>query len=172
MQYKIDDFLFEFRDKKHARPENELIFFSRLKGESYDKLFSKFYITAKVHKRPWKTRPVVPTCGTFWHGLSRWADVYLQELKQFCPSYLRDSYQLLEELSNIGTLPEGTMMFTMDAVSMYTNIDTNHGLKILEQFIGKFRDDLPIFWPAELLLMAMNLIMRDNCFEFGPSMLE
>ena len=125
--------------KKHAQPENELIFFSRLKGESYDKLFSKFYITAKVHKRPWKTRPVLPTCGTFWHGLSRWADVYLQELKQFCPSYLRDSYQLLEELSNIGTLPEGTMMFTMDAVSTYTNIDTNHGLKFSNNSLGSFK---------------------------------
>ena len=33
MQYKIDDFLFELRDKKHARPENKLIFFSRLKDE-------------------------------------------------------------------------------------------------------------------------------------------
>ena len=169
MKYKLDSFLCAIQGEL---PENELIFFSRLKKQAYDKLISKFYGTAKVHKDPWKMRPAVATCGTFFHGLSRWADVYLQQLKFLSPAYLGDSYELLAILEDIGKLPEGTRAFTMDATAMYTNIDSDHGLLILKMFIEKFRDQIPDDFPVELILWAMDLVMRNNLFEFGPKFIE
>jgi hypothetical protein len=169
LRYELGSFLSKAFEELS---DSEKTFFSRLKEESFDKLVSKFYLTAKVHKTPWKTRPVVATCGTFMHGLSRWADVYLQELKKFSPSYLRDSYQLLEELDKIGELDEGSKVITMDATAMYTNIETDHGLEILEKFIDMFADQLPDDFPRDLLLWAMKIIMRYNLFEFGPTILK
>ncbi|KAL7541267.1 hypothetical protein ACHAXR_010762, partial [Thalassiosira sp. AJA248-18] len=103
---------------------------------------------------------------------SKWADVYLQQLKEFSPSYLKDSYQLLGDLNNMGELPEGTVMFTMDATAMYTNIDTQHGLEILKRYIEMFKEQLPENYPTKLILMAMYIIMNNNIFEFGPATLE
>ncbi|KAL7554336.1 hypothetical protein ACHAWF_017782, partial [Thalassiosira exigua] len=164
IQYALNSFLSEVN---RTRPDNEKTFFSRLKSQFFDKLKSKFYLTAKVHKTPWKTRPVVATCGTFMHGISRWADVHLQQLKDFSPTYLRDSYQMLEELDKLEELPEGTKLFTMDATAMYTNIDTDHGLEVLEKFIEMFEDELPDDFPKDLVLWAMKIVMRYNVFEFG-----
>ena len=45
LKYKIDAFTTAIQGKL---PEHELIFFSRLRKQAYDKLISKFYITAKV----------------------------------------------------------------------------------------------------------------------------
>ena len=74
---------------------------------------------------------------------------------------------MLEQLNELGVLAEGTRMFTMDATAMYTNIDTDHGMKILEMFIDMFADEISPNYPKELLLLAMNIVMRMNVFEFG-----
>ena len=90
-----------------------------------------------------------------------------KQLKYFSPAYLQDSYELLKILNELGELPEGTRMFTMDATSMYTNIDTDYGMEVLEKFIDMFADELSPTFPIELLLFAIKLIMKLNVFEFG-----
>ncbi|KAL7529796.1 hypothetical protein ACHAXR_005121 [Thalassiosira sp. AJA248-18] len=106
------------------------------------------------------------------HGLSKWADVYPRQLKEFSQSYLKDSYQLLGDLNNMGELTEGTVMFTMDATAVYTNIDTHHGLDILNHYIEIFKDKLPTNYSTKLVLMAMYIVMNNDIFEFGPVALQ
>ena len=53
-------------------PLDELTFLSRLKNEYSDKLISKFYMTAKVHKPKLKFRPV--NCY-LWYNASRHFEV-------------------------------------------------------------------------------------------------
>ncbi|KAL7525261.1 hypothetical protein ACHAXR_005472 [Thalassiosira sp. AJA248-18] len=72
----------------------------------------------------------------------------------------------------MGELPEGTVMFTMDATAMYTNIDTQHGLDILKHYIEMFKEELPESYPTKLILMAMYIVMNNNIFEFGPATLQ
>jgi hypothetical protein len=55
---------------------------------------------------------------------------------------------------------------------MYTNIDTDHGLEILEKFIDQFEEQLEEDFPKDLVLWAMKLIMRYNVFEFGPDTIQ
>jgi hypothetical protein len=52
-----------------------------------------------------------------------------------------------------------------DAVSMYTNIDTDHALDTIGHFLrtNKMARGLP----AKAILSALNLIMRWNIFKFG-----
>ena len=42
-----------------------------------------------------------------------------------------------KKLNNIGKLPKGAKLFTSNAVSMYTNIDTDHGLEIINKWLKK-----------------------------------
>ena len=170
MRYVIS--AFHSKCFKAELPPDELTFLSRLKSELFDSLFSKFYMTAKVHKPKLKFRPVVATCGTMLHGISKWADYHLQKLMHLIPTYIRDCFEVKAEMEQLGQLPEGTRLFTMDATSMYTNIDTDHGLHILEQFLEMHKDELPAGFPTKLVLEAMNIVMRFNVFEFGDTIIR
>ncbi|KAL7460360.1 hypothetical protein ACHAXS_000816, partial [Conticribra weissflogii] len=80
----------------------------------------RFYLNVKMHKTPWKTRPVLSTCGTFLHALSWWVNMHLQKL-----TFL------------LQRLPPNARVFTADAVPMYTNIDTAHALQAINHFLLK-----------------------------------
>jgi hypothetical protein len=58
--------------------------------------FPHFYITgAKVHKTPWKTRPIMLMSGIILHGLGKWVDRRLQPVcHSLLPTYLKSSYEL------------------------------------------------------------------------------
>ena len=120
-------------------PAAETEFFYRLKDDCLDRLTSKFYLTAKVPKTPWKTKPIVATCGTIFHGISKCVDYRLQRLVPLIPSYIKNSFELKKKLENLGSLPAGTPLFTMDATAIYTNINTDRGLEVVEQFLEMFK---------------------------------
>ena len=62
---------------------------------------AKFRMTPKVHKIPWKLRPIVCCCSTLLNHLSRWVDYWFQKLRHHIPSYIKDSSQLLSHLEEL-----------------------------------------------------------------------
>ena len=65
-------------------------------------------------------RPIICCVGTFMNNLSCWLDHWLQKLKPFTPSYLKDSNKLLLILKLLERLPEGAQLFAANANYMYT----------------------------------------------------
>ena len=135
--------------------------------------FPRFRMTLKVHKTPYKFRPIVCCAGTFLNCLSKWVDYHLQKLKRFIPSYLKDSGDLLDHLSSFHRLPYNAFLFTADAQSMYTNIDTDHALQVIGEWLdelqssGKLADNGLSTFPVEAIKEALALVMKNNIFEFG-----
>eukprot|EP00957_Ditylum_brightwellii_P117315 8947264-Ditylum_brightwellii.AAC.1 len=86
-------------------------------------LFPVFYLLAKVHKDPWKTRPIVSCPGSLLYKLGIWTDFYLKQIAQDMPTYLHDSTTLKEKVTNL-TFPPGCTLLTADITLMYTNIKT------------------------------------------------
>ena len=127
--------------------------------------YSYFYITAKVHKTPWATRPIVSYSGSLLHGLGRWIDHQLQPICKKIPSYISSSSRLKRQLQSLDIDLSRASFFTADATAMYTNIDTDHALAILDPFL-RF-NPLCEGIPAELILKALELVMRNNLFKFG-----
>ena len=130
-----------------------------------DDLFSYFYIIMKIHKNPWKTRPIVSYSGSLLYGLGKWLVKQLHPLIRSLPSYLRSSSDLKDLLSNLH-IPKGKRisLFSFDADSMYTNIDTDHALFVIAKFLC-----LKASTNTEAIIQALEIIMRNNNFKFGDT---
>jgi hypothetical protein len=65
-------------------------------------------------------------------------------------------------------LPSNAKLFTADAVSMYTNIQTAPALSAIGRYLrqnkNKFRDI-----PINTLMSGLNFVMNNNIFEFGDT---
>jgi hypothetical protein len=99
---------------------------------------------------------------------SKWLDYWLQTLKPFVPTYVKDSQQVLDQTKNF-VLPPNAKLFTCDANSMYNNIDTEHAIEVITWWLNDLNsnDRLPPNFPLEAILEAMKWIMRNNIFQFG-----
>lgn len=143
-------------------------FLQTTRSRARDKI-AKFRMSMKVHKTPIKTRPIVCCVGTFMNYWSRWLDYYLRKLTPFVKSYVKDTRSIVEYVRGIKNLPSTAMLFTADAQSMYTNIDTNHAITVIGNWLDHIKTEptFPKDWPFEAIKEAMSLIMKFNIFEFG-----
>ena len=123
-------------------------------------------MSLKAHKTPWKMRPIVACVGTFMNYLSCWLDYHLQKLKPLIKTYIKDSKELLTKLHELGALPSNARIFTADANSMYTNIDTDHAIEVITAWLTNLSNthQLPYGFPLQAVLKAMELVMRNNIF--------
>ena len=129
----------------------------------------QFYCTPKVHKTPWKTRPIMSCVNSRMGDLSKWVDTKLQQVVHLCPCYLKDSRSLLRKLKSLGKIPSTAYVTTADAVSMYTNIDTQHGLQVMRQWFQLHAHELPVGYPTQMVLKAIRLVMSNNVFQLDDT---
>jgi hypothetical protein len=127
--------------------------------------YNYFYITAKVHKTPWKPRPITWKAGNIMHILGHWGDQELKSLVKKLPSYMKSSANLLEWLKAINFDPSDVSFLSCNTVSIHTNIDTAHALETLLHFL----QTLPLFarCQANTITVALKILMRQNVFKFG-----
>jgi hypothetical protein len=160
--------LFLYHHENDVFNESEWQFITRsfLLLEKNGERKSQFYGLPKVHKEPLALRPVVSTSGTAIEILSKYIDSKLQEIVHLCPAFLKDGWQLLGELAKLDKLPANARLFSVDAVSMYVNIDTNHAIDTLRKWFELHKKDLPKDFPVELVCQGTALVMKNNVFDF------
>jgi hypothetical protein len=91
----------------------------------------------------------VSCIGSFLDAFSKWIDYHLQNLVHYTPTYIKDSNQIIQELKTLNPLPPQSKLFTCDAVSMYTNIDSAHGPELIERWIQEYAKDIPQDFPNQ-----------------------
>ena len=130
--------------------------------------FGYFYLLAKLHKTPTSTRPVCSDCASLPHSVGKWVDRQLQPIVQAQHTYFKNSYELKQLLDELGQLPTNACLFTYDAVSMYTNIDTEQCIQRLTTFLteASTAEHFPHLKPTALV-DALHLIMNNNRMRFG-----
>ena len=126
-----------------------------------------FYLLMKVHKVPLKTRPIVLFSGSLFHSLGVWIDTHLQDVAKSFPSYLQSSFDLLQDFKTLN-LPPDCRIFTADATSMYTNIDTDAAIQAIHNYILANQARFPCL-PLTPLTEAISLLMKHNVFQFGDT---
>ena len=65
-------------------------------------------------------------------------------------------------------------MVTADATSMYTKVETEQGLEVLQQFLEELQEEgkLPPDFDIEIIVEAAALVIRWNPFECGDCYLK
>ena len=138
---------------------------------------SYLYLTAKVHKglNPLKSRPISSCSGSLLEPLGQAVNKPLQPHAQSQPYYLHNSFELLQDLMNLGELPPNTYLFTADAKSMYTNLKTNHCCQLLNDWLlskepGPTPEDPKEFDPTKerkAIVAGLKILMKFNIMKFG-----
>lgn len=130
--------------------------------------FGYFYLLAKLHKTPISTRPVCSDCASLPHPVGKWVDRQLQPIVQRQATYFQDSFELKRLLDNLDTLPPTACLFTYDAVSMYTNINTEECLQRLQHYLKDpaTLEKYPHLYP-DALIEALHIVMHNNRMKFG-----
>lgn len=141
--------------------------FLRYHAKNNKNPFPVFYMTMKVHKTPWSTRPIVSCSGSLLHPLGIWIDSKLQKVARLQQSFISSSADLKSQLLQLN-LPPNAILFTADAVSMYTNIRTPEALNEIGTYLRTYQDSFRDV-PVNPLMSALRLIMFNNVFKFGDT---
>ena len=130
--------------------------------------FPVFYLTMKVHKNPWATRPIVSCSGSLLYSLAVWVDRKLQSAAVAQKSYISSSKGFKDYLFANSPFPANAKIFTADAESYYTAINTNQALREIGSYLRAnertFKDI-----PVQALMSGLRLIMKYNVFTFGDT---
>ena len=130
--------------------------------------FGYFYLLAKLHKTPVSTRPVCSDCASLPHSIGKWVDRQLQPIVRNQQTYFKNSIELKALLDTMEFLPNNASLFTYDAISMYTNIDTKQCIERLTAFLNNPATiaTYPHLKP-KALTEALQLVMKNNRMRFG-----
>jgi len=127
-----------------------------------------FYGLPKVHKTPVTLQAVVSTTNSLLAVISVWLDYKMKDLLTLTKSYIKTSPAVINDLNHL-VLPKGAKLFTADAISMYTNIDTDLGINSISSFLHANKDYLPQSFPTQLFLEVLKIVMQNNIFSFGET---
>ena len=129
-------------------------------------MFARFYLLPKVHKQLYDVpgRPVISNCGFYTENISSFLDFHLQPLAQKVKSYIKDINHFLRIIKELGQLPEGTNLCTIDVVGLYPNILHDEELAFLRDFLDS-RVDKQV--TTDTLTELAKLALKNNIFEFS-----
>jgi hypothetical protein len=127
-----------------------------------------FYGLPKVHITPTTLTPVVSGTNSLLAFFSNWLEYKMKELLPFVQSYIKDSFTVITELKQLH-IPNEPQLFSEDASSMCTNIDTILGITALTNYINLYKERLPSCIPTELFIGILTTVMENNIFSFGDT---
>ena len=109
-------------------------------------------------------RPIISCTGILMHTIGVWTDSKFQQVTADMPAYFKYSKVLKHHLTTMELQP-GTILLTVDATSVYTNIQTRPALNQIPQYFNgnktKYRH-----LPVNTMLRDLRLIMKTHHFPF------
>ena len=129
---------------------------------------SLFYMLPKIHKRLKDPpgRPIVSGNGCPTEKISQLVDHFLQPHVKQLPSYIKDTTHFLQKLQTLGSLPEGSLLVTLDVASLYTNIPNNECLEAARLALYRGRG-LRCNPSNDSLIALLRMVLTMNNFDFA-----
>lgn len=125
------------------------------------------YLLIKVHKvgKPLSGRPIVPSTRWATTPASVLVDHLLQEvLRSAClPHLVKDTKSFVCELERTPMPTRSGVLLTADIGSLYTNIDTQEGLRLVRAFLVEQRVE---HGHVELIMTLLTFVMHNSYLSF------
>lgn len=127
------------------------------------KKLSKFRANPKLHKEhKFGVRPLVNCANTTLSVISKFIDYTLQPFINTHFSFIKDSQNLMQKLTNL-KCDSNTTLFSADFESLYTNIPLDEAIEIISDFISKIPNTEFSGYGFKKLL---ELILKNNFFYY------
>jgi hypothetical protein len=97
---------------------------------------------------------------------STWLDYKLKELLPLVQTYIKSSYQVIDDLTNL-VFPSTAKLFSADVTSMYTNMDMHTGINAKQNFLSDNAALIPDSFPTALFQEILQIVMENNRFCFA-----
>lgn len=163
---KINDIIYRIYDKGFISEKQCSYLLCDIKPRARN-----FYLLPKVHKEKSKWthlrmppgRPIVTCCGTEFDKIGKFIDHFLQPISTIGEAYTKDTYHFISRVRG-QTVNSDCFLITADVTSLYTNMDINLTLEVVDRFFQLFPDEQR---PSVELLELLNVILHGNdfCFE-------
>jgi hypothetical protein len=123
------------------------------------------YGLVKVHKPRLSMRPIVPCTRWITTPASVVVDHLLQEILRAAtiPWIVKDTKSLVNELEGTVLPSRDGVFVTADIASLYTNIDTDLGLRLVHQFLEEQQIDKD---RVRLIMDLLSFVMRNSYLSF------
>ena len=102
------------------------------------------------------------------YGLGKFVDHYLQPIARLCCSFVQSSYDFKTKITTLPLLPKTAHLFTADATAMYTNIDMQHALQVIQLLVFEhYRQHHYTACKPQMLMEALSTVMTTSTFQVG-----
>ena len=125
---------------------------------------ARFYMLPKIHKKSVSGRPI---CSSVNHPTSRISKLVDEHIKDYVPktnSYIRDTQDFIKKIKELGPIPEGAILCTLDVSSLYTNIPNNEGISAVAEKLRNDPTKTPI---TNFILDLLKLVLHSMNFTFN-----
>ena len=128
----------------------------------------RFYLLPKIHKRLYNVpgRPVISNSGYYTENISAFLEYHLKPISQKVRSYIKDTNDFLRKLDALPSLPEDTILCTIDVVGLYPNIPHEDGLVAMRKALDE-REDKTV--STDSLIELTECVLKNNIFEHNTS---
>jgi hypothetical protein len=139
--------------------------FMKHKVPTKDRAVPNIYLLLKVHKKTLCGRPIVPCTKWVTTPASILVDFLLQGIlaEHPIPWLVKDTKSFVNELESTHIIDKEGVFVTADIASLYTNIDTELGLKLIDRFLTEL--NLP---PDrhQLIMDLITFVMNNSYLAF------
>ena len=125
---------------------------------------ARFYMHPKIHKKDIPGRPICSSDNHPTSRISKFVDEYIKKYVPKTKSYLRDTQDFIKSIRDLGPIPEGAILCTLDVSSLYTNIPNHEGILAVA---NKLRGDPTKAPITSFILDLLTLVLHNMNFEFN-----
>ena len=125
---------------------------------------AKFYLLPKIHKKNIPGRPICSSINHPTSNISKFVDEHIKKYVPKTKSYVRDTQHFISRLKQLGTIPEGALLVTLDVSSLYTNIPNREGILAVADHLRADPEKQKI---GPHLLKLLELVLHSMSFDFN-----
>ena len=128
---------------------------------------ARFYTLPKIHKGiyPPPGRPIISGNGCPTERISQFVDHFLNNISCKGKSFIKDTSDFLRMLNDLGKVPKGSFLVTLDVVSLYPNIPIADSISACAAGLESFRPNGTEPRNSSILRL-LRLVMLSNHFTF------